>query len=124
MYVLVDLANHSHKIVSSMSIDYPPYYVIDVRDEEGSPVPETELMRELRDPNHRGFGSGMLFQYKPGESWKEELMVTLYYEMSRPGKYTIQVERKLPKELGIGTVKSNIITITILPAEAPPPAKQ
>jgi len=107
-----------------MSIDYPPYYVIDVRDEEGSPVPETELMRELRDPNHRGFGSGMLFQYKPGESWKEELMVTLYYEMSRPGKYTIQVERKLPKELGIGTVKSNIITITILPAEAPPPAKQ
>lgn len=117
VYVLVDLKNNSDKIVSSMSIDYPPYYIIDVRDEEGYPTPETKFMRELRDPNHRGFGSGGLFQYNPGESWKEQLTITHYYEMSRPGKYTIQLERKLPEELGVGTVKSNTITITVVAPE-------
>jgi hypothetical protein len=117
--ILIDLRNNSDRVVSSMSIDYPPYYILDVRDEEGYPASETKFTRELRDPNHRGFGSGILNQYKPGDSWKEELTITLYYEMSRPGKYTIQVERKLPEELGVGTVKSNTITITVVAPDEP-----
>lgn len=40
-------------------------------------------------------------------------MVTKFYDMSRPGKYTIQVSRAVPKELGGGTVKSNAITVTV-----------
>jgi hypothetical protein len=42
--------------------------------------------------------------------------------MSRPGKYTVQVSRAVPKELGGGTVKSNTLTITVV-EPTPEPAK-
>jgi hypothetical protein len=35
------------------------------------------------------------------------------YDMSRPGKYLIQVSRVVPKELGGGVVKSNAVTVTV-----------
>jgi hypothetical protein len=122
--VLVELTNSSDKTVSSMSVDYPQYYSLDIRDEQGFPVPETEFTRELHRPGHRAFGGGLLLEYKPGDSWKEQVTITRYYEMGRPGKYTVQLERKLPEELGVGTVKSNTITITVLPPDAKPEAKE
>jgi hypothetical protein len=114
---LVYLENRSDKTVTSESNDYFKYYVIEIRDNEGLPAPERKIMREA-------FRTGLLLPRKPGDRWQEMLPVYRFYEMSRPGTYTIQVERRLPEELGAGTVKSNIVTITVLPAEAPPPARQ
>ncbi|MGD0095970.1 MAG: hypothetical protein ABSB60_05710 [Terracidiphilus sp.] len=45
-------------------------------------------------------------------------MISDLYDMSMRDEYTIQLEKKWPVELGKGTVKSNIITIT---AVAPKP---
>ena len=42
--------------------------------------------------------------------------------MTRPGNYTIQVSRAVPKELGGGTVKSNVLTITVVEATPEPRA--
>jgi len=42
------------------------------------------------------------------------LVITDLYEMShRTGQYMIQVERRLPEQLGNGIVKSNTITVTM-----------
>jgi hypothetical protein len=41
-------------------------------------------------------------------------VLTKFYDFSRPGNYTVQVSRAVPKELGGGTIKSNIVTITII----------
>ena len=62
--------------------------------------------------------SGIIGQHKPGESWHESLLISDLYDMSMRDEYTIQLEKKWPVELGKGTVKSNIITIT---AVAPKP---
>jgi hypothetical protein len=115
--VLVYLENRSGKTVTSESNDYFKHYVIEIRDNEGLPAPEKKIHREA-------FSTGLLLPKKPGDSWQEMLHVSRYYEMSRPGTYTIQVERKLPDELGVGTVKSNIVSITVLPADDPPSTQQ
>jgi hypothetical protein len=53
---------------------------------------------------------------QPGESLPKALLVlTKFYDLSGPGKYTIQVSRAVPKELGGGLIKSNAITVTITP---------
>jgi hypothetical protein len=57
-----------------------------------------------------------------GEPDVDYLVVNDLYDMTHPGQYTIQVERKIPKELHspeplaqevVGVVKSNIITVTV-----------
>jgi hypothetical protein len=42
------------------------------------------------------------------------LVITDLYDITRrAGQYTIQVERKLPEQLGSGIVRSNTITVTV-----------
>jgi len=36
-----------------------------------------------------------------------------FYDLSRPGRYRIQVEREVPKRIGSGVVKSNVITVDV-----------
>jgi hypothetical protein len=51
---------------------------------------------------------------QPGESLlKAPLVVCKLYDLSRPGKYKIQVSRAVPEELGGGTIKCNVVTIAI-----------
>ena len=123
--VSITLRNHSDKTLSASLWDYDYDYTIDVRDAQGNSAPESEEAGRLRAEMDacRSSGKslcgrkillhGVLNQFKPGESWQERLLITGYYDMSRPGRYTIQLERKLPEELGKGTVKSNSITVTV-----------
>jgi len=115
--VIVELTNDSGKDVSVSSHDYAECYTFEVLDAEGYPAPETEWMREWKNPGRRRSGHGVIAPVKTGVSWKEQLRISDFYDLSRPGTYTIQVERKLPEELGTGTVTSNTITITVLPAD-------
>jgi hypothetical protein len=41
------------------------------------------------------------------------MIVNQQYDLSRPGKYTIQVSRAIPQELGGGNVESNVIGFTV-----------
>jgi hypothetical protein len=63
---------------------------------------------------HGGFTSRTL---KPGESFIDEVTVTQFYDLSQPGEYTISLARPFPprQNLGEGRVKSNTITLTVLP---------
>jgi hypothetical protein len=51
------------------------------------------------------FSNDQLFTLQPGENLPKALLVlTKFYDMSRPGRYTVHVGRAVPKELGGGTL--------------------
>jgi hypothetical protein len=104
---------------SSLPIDLPlimlhqpeAHYTIDVRDEKRQPAPPTAYSRYLSSaPNAPG--SAGVAAAEPGQPYKEEdLILTKLYDITIPGKYSVQLTahwRKLPE------VKSNVITITVL----------
>jgi len=123
--VSITVRNHSDKTLSASLWDYDYDYTMDVRDAQGNSAPDSEEVRKARAEMDacRNSGNslcgrkillhGVVNQFKPGESWKERLLITKYYDMGRPGRYTIQLERKLPEELGKGTVKPNSIAVTV-----------
>jgi hypothetical protein len=89
--------------------DYP----VEVRNDNGNPAPETEYKQQLRCKEGPSDGRIIMVNLKPQEARHDEIVVTRLYDLTRPGKYFVQVLRKVPKELGQGTVKSNILTITV-----------
>ena len=87
-------------------------YAFDVRDSQNRIPPETEFARKSKGGVH--FSNDHVFNLQPGESLpRAPLVVSKFYDLRRPDKYTIQVSRAVPKELGGGTMKSNFITITV-----------
>jgi hypothetical protein len=87
-------------------------YTFEVRDSQNRIPLETEFARKSKGRPH--VSSDQTFYLQPGEGLpKAPLVVSKFYELSRPGNYTIQVTRAVPKELGGGVIKSNLITITI-----------
>jgi hypothetical protein len=91
-------------------------YQYEVRDEQGAMAAKVAE----HNPPMGGVGSSTRGILKPGDSIGSGTQISDVYQFDRPGKYTIQVSRKLP---GMPLVQSNIITITVLPAP-PPPAQQ
>jgi hypothetical protein len=88
-------------------------YTFEVRDGQYRIPPATEYARKAKGRGY--FSNDQIFYLQPGESLPKDLLVlTKFYDMSRPGKYTVQVSRAVPKELGGGTVKSNTLTITVV----------
>ncbi len=58
---------------------------------------------------------------KPGESFVDEINITRYYDLGRPGVYTIWVRRPMPPKMtsyGVewpkGSVRSNTISVTVV----------
>jgi hypothetical protein len=91
-------------------------YAFEVRDSQNRIPPETEFARKSKGRAY--VSSDTVFNLQPGESLPKALVVlTKFYDLSRPGKYTIQVSRAVPKEAGGGTIKSNPITITVTPTQ-------
>lgn len=61
---------------------------------------------------------------KPGDSYDELIPINRVCDLSQPGKYTIQVSRTFKDQSGKDeAVKSNLVTITVLPADGPPPTQ-
>ena len=89
-------------------------YAFEVRDSQNRIPPETEFARKSKGRGY--FSNDHLFYLQPGEKLpKAPLVVSKFYDLSRAGKYKIQVSREVPKELGGGSIKSNEITITVAP---------
>jgi hypothetical protein len=102
----VVMTNTSNELV--LLSMYPWDFRIDVRDSAGIAVGET---KDANDSAARGLGSGsyQATALPPHKvvRWKETLDKKL--DLSKPGKYTIQVTRMYGKT----EVKSNTITITV-----------
>ena len=131
----VTLANTSdHDIVieeDMNSVAVWMAYRVEVRYENGSMAPHTELGRR----QYQGRGTGAVHRFeddvtpdaammrftvigvpmKAGESVPGLLNVSRLYDLSKPGKYTIQVSRGAEEGVN-ATVKSNTVTVTVTPA--------
>jgi hypothetical protein len=59
-------------------------------------------------------GSDIFFPIEPGKSIEDIIIANKLYDLSQPGKYTIQVTRFDPY-YSKTSVKSNIITLTVTP---------
>jgi len=110
----VTLTNASSRRVLIQERNPATDYEIDVRDERGTPVPETDLGRKLKEPpvipmNSRNFGKYL----RPNESTKETIPLSDLYSLSHAGQYTIQVSRLMSNKPKDVVVKSNTITVTV-----------
>jgi hypothetical protein len=95
----------------------------EIRDEAGNLIEPRPL-----DENHpiTSGGEGMLRGTKdtvlqPQESKIRSLLLTKGYDLSQAGTYTVQISEHTGNDPASPLVKSNIITITVLPKDEPAP---
>jgi hypothetical protein len=60
-------------------------------------------------------GSVHFVPIQPGKTHEDSVSISNRYEFDKPGKYSIQIEREAPESLGGGVIKSNTITVTVIP---------
>ena len=83
-------------------------YNYDVRMQDGSPAPK-------RDMNFPYPGSFSGVTLAPGEKTSGENFISWLVDFSKPGKYTIQISRAISGKPSDGVVKSNTITMEVIP---------
>jgi hypothetical protein len=94
------------------------HHAVIIRDDHGDLVPQKKPVRVGKDEAEREInalphGSQILFTLKPGESLKDGIVLDGMYDLSQPGKHTIQIERY--DYVTKAVVKSNTITFTLTP---------
>jgi len=85
-------------------------YLLDVRDSAGhalSRIPDKSPVRPVFD--------AQFATLKPQETIANNINLSKLYNLSRAGKYTIQVSRRIPESPRGDIVKSNVVTITVTP---------
>jgi hypothetical protein len=118
--LLTNLTNHQ---ITLGRLNHPDglenEYSFDVRDSQGRSVPLTRYGRAVHgtpdegDERHDcGDCSGVTQDLEPHEKITDEIAVSKIYELTRAGKYTIQVSRP-QGDNSHAIVKSNTITVTI-----------
>lgn len=112
--VAIKITNTSNSVIGFEAMEVP--YMAIVRGAQGNPSAETEKGRMVRDkqtkvlsPLYRG--SQFIASLKPGESRTENFTVSDLYDMSRPGHYSIQLQRVWNDR----KVQSNSVKIRIIP---------
>lgn len=110
----IKTTNTSNHEISTARIQNPigGHFEYDVRDDKGTPVAETESLRQLKAKQSLSFEGRRSFsvylgKLKPGDTEQELVWVNQFYDMSRPGKYSIQVTK--------GPVSSNTIIVIVTP---------
>jgi hypothetical protein len=113
-----------HEIIKLSDAPGASGYMYEVRDASGNLV-ELKKHKDLimtSDGENRVQGTkDMVLQ--PGESKINFESLESLYELDKPGSYTIQVSEHISNDPLSDVVKSNIITITVLPADGPPPTQ-
>lgn len=90
-----------------------PNYIYEVRDAHGIPV-------RARAYSHPELATGHAVFRKlgPGESLTETEPIGRLFDMRTPGKYVVQVSRRVPE--GGTVVRSNTITVTVVEVHRDP----
>ena len=112
--VRVTITNTSKATIGLDEMEVSPYIGI-VRGADGILTPETEQGRKIKekqkqrvDPNF--VASRFASPLGPGKSVTAECVVSKLYDMSVPGKYSIQLERIW----GRNVIPSNTITVNVV----------
>jgi hypothetical protein len=110
--VNVTIPNTSSKKITFIDTQSFCDYTVDVRDDAGD-VPPTDKWRQETNCDTVNSGRRIIRELKPNESYSDLLILKQWYEINHPGKYQVQIGRKIPDQLGKGWVKSNTITFTV-----------
>jgi hypothetical protein len=124
--VIVTLTNNSKEDIQLGRLLSGSDSKIDVRDSNGNPPPDTRfgyihnghVAQSDLDPSRvyvddlKDSGVGVIV--KAGQSTTWGIVVTRFYVMSLPGKYSIYIERADPADPKT-ILKSNTITVTVTP---------
>jgi hypothetical protein len=125
--IVKNITDRKVPVMQSNGVDEGEFnYDLDIRDEQGKQAPETNELRSLRgEPDEHGHRhasyivSEITYYLKPGETLQDGIIANKLYDLSKPGKYTIQVSRYKPEYGKHGfskaRVKSNKITLTVTP---------
>jgi hypothetical protein len=96
-----------------------PYYRVYAWDSEGKPAPLTKQEQERLKQGPPVGGNRASF-LGPGDKQESDADLRMVYDLTRPGRYTVQATAFYGKEL----VKSNAISITVAQAaQETPPAR-
>ena len=93
-------------------------YKIEVRDARGHAAPPSDYVRGLKGKTTANESiSNIGRTLGPGETFIDQVTVTRYYDLSRPGRYSISLARPIEpwQRLGKGSVRSNVVTVTVTP---------
>lgn len=128
--IIVRLTNNSGKTIRIRQIEPAYDYRGIVLDAEGRQVPDTEYFAREKSATKEQLGSrweavhgysrSIDLKLTPHNTMEFPLNLGTYYDMSKPGKYTVQLAHDMPPELGKGKVLSNKLEITVA---LPPPAE-
>ncbi len=91
-------------------------YKVDVRDVNGALAPETKFGSRIEGQQSQKYGtnsSGIVFPLKSGGTIKNRVNINKLYDLTYPGRYTIQFRDFDPETKTF--VKSNPITVTVTP---------
>src|SRR5882762_10011061 len=111
--VIATIRNTSTKRITIIDTDRFCDYTVEVRDGAGD-VPPPDKWRQKTNCEDVGISGRRIFrELKPNESYSDPLILKQWYEMNQPGKYQVQIGRKIPDQLGKGWVKSNMISLTV-----------
>jgi len=109
------MINHSKHVVP-YSLTAPVWdWEMDVRDSRGNPVGETDLLRQIKENKKTGqitLARNLIGWVRPNEKAQDVIEVQMYYDLSRPGEYSIQVQRKFPS-VSKDPIRSNRLSLTI-----------
>jgi dipeptidyl aminopeptidase/acylaminoacyl peptidase len=113
--VLKNISDHQITFGHHPGTDYPEFsYRIEVKNTEGRLVEESGYARAAREPS-RQQSAGYTVEYlPPGGSAVQTAHLLKLVNLSRPGRYTVQVSRENPASNLI--VTSNQITLNVVPA--------
>jgi hypothetical protein len=116
--VIVDLTltNNSDRVAEfQFTGSLCDYAAVEVLDSTANLVPDTEV-KPKSDCAHREItGANGMYRLKPNESKRDSIAVSMFSDMSKPGKYAVRVMWKAPKEFDSVVVKSNTIIVTVTP---------
>jgi hypothetical protein len=93
-----------------------PWYTIEVRRKDGTPVPKSQLAQARKRESTKSLPPGtfkvdnysrIMGELQPGETLKEKVVINDLYDLSQPGEYSILARR--------GVEKSNVISISVSP---------
>jgi hypothetical protein len=114
VYVKVTLTNNLNRVVTLEFASPLCDYAMEVRDADGNLLPDTDVKSKFECPQRYTGGHGFV-PVKPNEPLTATVSVSMFSDISRPGKYSVRVAWREPKELGGVLLKSNTVEITVVP---------
>jgi hypothetical protein len=95
----------SANILDATNVD--PNFLFEFLDKNRRPVPRV-VYEFPQTSGHAEFGT-----LSAGQSITHDVNLIRLFELKKPGKYTLHVSRLIPKTMGRGSGKSNMLTITV-----------